>query len=216
MSGETVYHPLLEAMFGCPNLAAKRHLETAARILRGCAGVQAELARKRLQRLRRLDGEIAEPERRIGTLVEASGSDLPSSYVADGGYWNGQVDDELVGAGTRLLVRPNGRPRTRCLPPSPSVARMERRLAHPTSRGRYRRRQALVEPVIAQLKIGRRLDRFHVRGLAWCRARVGARLRGAQPQTALPAQPVAEIAAAAGGAGRPSSRRPRYRNHRAL
>ncbi len=93
MSGETVYHPLLKAMFGCPNLVAKRHLETAARILRGCAGVQAELARKRPQRLRRLDGEIAEPERRIGTLVEASGSGLP----------------KLVRRRRRLLERPGGR-----------------------------------------------------------------------------------------------------------
>lgn len=62
----------------CPNLVAKCHLGTAARILRGCAGVQAELARKRLQRLRCLDGETAELERRIETLVEASGSGLPT------------------------------------------------------------------------------------------------------------------------------------------
>lgn len=62
----------------CPNLVAKRHLETAARILRGCAGVQAELARKRRQRLLRLDGEIAALEQRIESLVEASGSGLPT------------------------------------------------------------------------------------------------------------------------------------------
>lgn len=43
---------------------------------------------------------------------------------------------------------------------------MERRLARPPNKRRYRRRQALVEPVIAQLKQLRRLDRLLLRGLA--------------------------------------------------
>ena len=42
---------------------------------------------------------------------------------------------------------------------------MERQLARSINRKRYRRRQALVEPVIAQLKHLRRLDRLLLRGL---------------------------------------------------
>lgn len=62
----------------CPNLVAKRHLETAARALRVLGGVQAELARKRLHGLHRLDREIRELEKRIETLVAQSGSGLTS------------------------------------------------------------------------------------------------------------------------------------------
>ncbi len=60
----------------CPNLVAKRHLAAAAQILRGVTGVQAELARRRLGTLRGLDRQILELERRINTLVTASGSSL--------------------------------------------------------------------------------------------------------------------------------------------
>lgn len=60
----------------CPNLVAKRHLAAAAQILRGVTGVQAELARRRLGTLRGLDRQILELERRISTLVTASGSSL--------------------------------------------------------------------------------------------------------------------------------------------
>lgn len=62
----------------CPNLVAKRHLETAARVLRGLAGVQAELARKRLHGLRRLDSEIVQLEQRIETLVAQTATGLTS------------------------------------------------------------------------------------------------------------------------------------------
>ena len=86
-------------------------------------------------------------------------------YLADGGYWSGAALDKLEEGGKRLLVKPNGRPRTRGLAASGSVARMEERLARPSNKKRYRRRQALVEPVIAQLKHLRRLDRLLLRGL---------------------------------------------------
>ncbi len=87
-------------------------------------------------------------------------------FLADGGYWKGEMIDELAAIGTRLLVPPNGRPRTKNIRPSESVQRMERRLRHPANRRRYRRRQALVEPVIAHAKVGRGFARFQLRGLA--------------------------------------------------
>ncbi len=60
----------------CPNLVAKRHLETATRVLRNLSGVQAEIARKRLHTLRRLDGETKALENRIETLVRQTATGL--------------------------------------------------------------------------------------------------------------------------------------------
>jgi transposase len=103
------------------------------------------------------------------TLVQAGVADVagePSLYLADAGYWNGSAVEELEQEGRYLLVVPNGRPGTRGRPASPPVARMRRRLANAHNKRHYRRRQALVEPVIAHLKHLRRLDRLLLRGLA--------------------------------------------------
>ena len=99
------------------------------------------------------------------TLVAAQIGATPGVYLADGGYWSGAAVEELEAEGRRLLVKPNGRgsggPRT-----SKTVTAMRRRLARPPNGRHYRRRQALVEPVIAHLKHHRRLDRLLLRGLA--------------------------------------------------
>jgi transposase len=51
------------------NLTAVRHQATVARLLRRLHGVQAELARARLTRLRRIDAEVADLTARIGGRV---------------------------------------------------------------------------------------------------------------------------------------------------
>ncbi len=114
------------------------------------------------------DNRLLEPmvTRTEQTLEAAEITETPGIYLADGGYWSGSAVDELQAGGRRLLVKPNGRPRTRGLPASGPVANMERRLARAPNKRRYRRRQALVEPVIAHLKHLRRLDRLLLRGLA--------------------------------------------------
>ena len=99
------------------------------------------------------------------TLQATEITQTPGVYLADGGYWSGAAVQELQAEGRRLLVKPNGRPRTRGLPASGPVAKMERRLARAPNTRRYRRRQALVEPVIAHIKHIRRLDRLLLRGL---------------------------------------------------
>jgi transposase len=99
-------------------------------------------------------------------LREAAASPRPGCYLADSGYWNGNRVEQLERKGRRLLVKPNGRPRRKGRSRQPAVARMQRRLSHPANRRRFHRRQALAEPVIAQIKIGERLSRFHLRGLA--------------------------------------------------
>jgi transposase len=102
-------------------------------------------------------------------LADAENDDRPGCYLADAGYWNGTLVEQLSSEGRRLLVKPNGRPRRRGRSRSAAVAAMKRRLAHPANRRRFHRRQALAEPVIAQIKVGKRLDRFRLRGLAGAR-----------------------------------------------
>jgi Transposase DDE domain len=109
---------------------------------------------------------IAATER---SLYEAGLRRGVGCYLADAGYWSGPAISELQNDGARILCPPNGRPRTRGLPASAPVAAMERRLARRPARERYRRRQALVEPVIAHLKVARRLDRLLLRGIEGAR-----------------------------------------------
>lgn len=60
----------------CPNLVAKKHQATARRLLRGDHGVHADIARRRLDALARLDAELVDIDRRITTLLTATGSRL--------------------------------------------------------------------------------------------------------------------------------------------
>jgi transposase len=59
------------------NLDSGVRLERAERLLAGDERVQATLARLRIERLRRLDGELRQLERQIARAVKASGSGLP-------------------------------------------------------------------------------------------------------------------------------------------
>jgi transposase len=60
-----------------PNLVAARHLAAVGRLLGRSPAVRAQLARKRLLRLRTLDREMAALETQLTGLVMASGSSLP-------------------------------------------------------------------------------------------------------------------------------------------
>jgi transposase len=92
-----------------------------------------------------------------------------TEFLADAGYWKGAAVERLHARGEKVLVPPNGRPRTRGRGGSSIVSTMTRRLAEPETAKRYQRRQALVEPVIAHIKCNRRLDRFLLRGTAGAR-----------------------------------------------
>jgi transposase len=60
-----------------PRLDSPPRLEAAERLLATETGVQAQLARRRIDALRRLDAEIRQLEREIAQSVQASGSGLP-------------------------------------------------------------------------------------------------------------------------------------------
>jgi transposase len=59
-----------------PNLRAKGHQANARSLLRGDRSIRAELIRRRLGELSRLDREIAAIDRRIGVMVQESGTSL--------------------------------------------------------------------------------------------------------------------------------------------
>jgi hypothetical protein len=52
----------------------------------------------------------------------------------------------------------------------PDYERIRERLSEPEARAAYRRRQQMIEPVFAQVKLRQRAGRFTRRGLAACRA----------------------------------------------
>ena len=101
-------------------------------------------------------------EERIGTVV------------ADGGYWNAPAIAELRAGGIEVLVpTANVRrtaPRKLARRQGPEARRIEVLLTTPEGAALYRRRQQIVEPVFAQTKALRRMNRFHRRGLQACRA----------------------------------------------
>jgi transposase len=59
-----------------PNLRAKKYMSQARALLRRDRSVRAELLRRRLSELCRLDRQVAEMDRRIGVAVEATGTTL--------------------------------------------------------------------------------------------------------------------------------------------
>lgn len=111
--------------------------------------------------------EAAETE-----LAQAGINELPGTALADAGYWNSPQIEELEARGIRVLVPPDAD--TRKAPTKirsgPRYERMRERLKEPDNEAAYRRRQQMIEPVFAQIKVGLRAGRFQRRGLAACRA----------------------------------------------
>jgi transposase len=105
-------------------------------------------------------------------LAGAGVAERPSTALADAGYWNSPQIAALEAKGTRCLVPPDAD--TRKAPTKirsgPRYQRMRERLKVPDNEAAYRRRQQMIEPVFAQIKVGLRAGRFQRRGLAACRA----------------------------------------------
>ncbi len=111
----------------------------------------------------------------IDNLDRAGITDPVTTALADGGYFHsGQITKlnraHREGHGPEVLVPPDRdslRDPDQQHPPlrqSPITKQMRERLAEPEPRARYRRRQAIVEPVFGQIK-NRITDRFRLRGL---------------------------------------------------
>jgi transposase len=122
------------------------------------------------------DSDQLEPmvDRAIAELASAGIDEPIETVLADGGYWNSTQIAATRARQIDVLVPAKSRRRTtprKYAPPRGDEARrIEAILDTPEGQARYRRRQQIVEPVFANIKFLRRIDRFQRRGLRACQA----------------------------------------------
>jgi transposase len=105
--------------------------------------------------------------------LEAAGvTATPEVVVADAGYWHQKQMQEIVNRGIQVLIPPDAGKRKGARPgwAGGAYAFMRQVLATETGGALYGKRQAIVEPVFAQTKFNRRIDRFQRRGRSACRS----------------------------------------------
>ena len=105
-------------------------------------------------------------------LHAAGVSDIPQVLLADAGYWHHQQMEHLVERGIQVLIPPDAKSRKGTRPgwDGGLYAFMRRVLATERGGALYAQRQALIEPVFANTKFNRGIDRFRRRGRAAVRA----------------------------------------------
>ena len=86
--------------------------------------------------------------------------------LADAGYWPGEQMLRIVDRGVQVLIPPDtSRKRTTCRNwDGGRYDEMRELLATERGGELYRKRQPMIEPVFAQIKFNRGLDRFRRRG----------------------------------------------------
>jgi transposase len=104
-------------------------------------------------------------------LARAGVEEKPEVVLADAGYWHQRQMESVVGRGMQVLIPPDGGKRKGVRPgwDKGLYAFMRRVLESEHGGGLYRKRKVLVEPVFANTKYNRRLDRFRRRGRAAAR-----------------------------------------------
>ena len=116
-----------------------------------------------------LEPMVAAAERE---LRAAGVPDRPRVVLADAGYWHHDQMDEVVSRGIEVLVPPDAGKRKGARPgwDGGRYAFMRSVLETDAGRALYRKRQGMIEPVFANTKFNRRIDRFLRRGRAACRS----------------------------------------------
>jgi transposase len=101
-----------------------------------------------------------------GELERAGVDALPEVLLADAGYWHQRQMENIVNRGIQVLVAPDSKKRKDTRPgwERGLYAFMRRVLASERGGELYRKRQALAEPVFAQMKFNRGLGRLRRRG----------------------------------------------------
>jgi len=102
-----------------------------------------------------------------GYNAQAAGvTDGPEVVLADAGYWHQEQMERAGADGIQGLIPPDSRRRKGTRPgwDGGLYAFMRRVLATEVGMELYRRRQHLIEPVFANTKFNRKLERFHRRG----------------------------------------------------
>lgn len=110
----------------------------------------------------------------VAEQIRANTTSLPEVLLADSGYWNPQVVEQVSALGIDVLValqrdKHSARPTqpTTGAPPNGLTdrERMRWRLNTAAGRAHYARRKAVVEPVFGQIRVGQRFNRLSFRGL---------------------------------------------------
>jgi 2-hydroxychromene-2-carboxylate isomerase len=105
-------------------------------------------------------------------LAGAGVAEAPAVVVADAGYWHHDQMDQLAGRGIQVLIPPDAGKRKGARPGWDGGRYAFMRRVLETERGKqlYGKRQVTIEPVFANTKFNRRIDRFLRRGRAACRS----------------------------------------------
>lgn len=105
-------------------------------------------------------------------LRAAGIEDVPDVVLADAGYWHHEQMQAAVNRGTQVLVPPDSGTRKGNRPgwEGGAYTFMRRVLSTEHGESLYRQRKAMIEPVFADTKFNRGMDRFHRRGRAAVRA----------------------------------------------
>jgi hypothetical protein len=105
-------------------------------------------------------------------LKGAGVTDTPDVVVADGGYWHQEQMETVINRGIQVLIPPDALKRKGARPgwDGGPYAFMRRVLETDYGGGLYQRRQGMIEPVFADTKFNRRIDRFQRRGRSACRS----------------------------------------------
>jgi transposase len=101
--------------------------------------------------------------------LDAAGvNERPETVLADAGYWHTQQIENIVSDGIQVLVPPDGGLRKGIRPgwDKGMYSFMRRVLASEHGHELYKHRKATVEPVFAQIKFNRKINRFQRRGRA--------------------------------------------------
>jgi transposase len=93
-------------------------------------------------------------------------TEKPEIVVADAGYWHQKQMENVIDKGIQVLIPPDAGKRKDTRPgwQGGQYSWMRYVLATDHGHGLYRRRQGMIEPVFANTKFNRRIDRFRRRG----------------------------------------------------
>ena len=112
-------------------------------------------------------GHLAGMVNAAETELERAGvADTPAVVVADAGYWHQKQMEGVINKGIQILIPPDAGKRRGTRPgwDGGAYAHMRRVLETDLGGGLYRKRKAMIEPVFANTKFNRRIDRFQRRG----------------------------------------------------
>lgn len=108
----------------------------------------------------------------VTELEQAGVTDTVEVVVADAGYWHQKQMESVIDKGIQILIPPDAGKRRGTRPgwDGGAYAHMRRVLQTDHGGGLYAKRKAMIEPVFANTKFNRHIDRFQRRGRSAARS----------------------------------------------